>query len=84
VLDAVRELVAELHPYASPLVHLDSALDRDLGLDRLAMPELLVRPRRGRSALAARSVAPWRAGGSLAERRVPRQEGARSVQPTSW
>jgi 1-acyl-sn-glycerol-3-phosphate acyltransferase len=43
VLDVVRELVAELHAFAPPPVHLDSALDRDLGLDSLALAELLVR-----------------------------------------
>ncbi|HET6954229.1 MAG TPA: AMP-binding protein [Acidimicrobiales bacterium] len=43
VLDVVRGLVAELHAYAPPPVGLDSALDRDLGLDSLAVAELLVR-----------------------------------------
>jgi acyl carrier protein len=43
VLDAIRGLVAKLHPYAPPRVQLDSALDRDLGLDSLALAELLAR-----------------------------------------
>lgn len=43
MLDAVRGLVAALHPYAPPPVQLDSALDRHLGLDSLALAELLVR-----------------------------------------
>jgi acyl carrier protein len=43
LLDAVRGLVAALHPYAPPPVQPDSALDRDLGLDSLALAELLVR-----------------------------------------
>jgi 1-acyl-sn-glycerol-3-phosphate acyltransferase len=43
VVDAIRELLAELRPYAPPPVRLDSDLDRDLGLDSLALAELLVR-----------------------------------------
>ena len=41
--DAVHGLVAELHPYAPPTVRLDSDLERELGLDSLALAELLVR-----------------------------------------
>jgi acyl carrier protein len=43
VIDVVRELVAELHAFAPPPVRLDSTLDRELGLDSMALAELLVR-----------------------------------------
>ncbi len=43
VLDAVRVLVAELYPRAAARLTLDSELDRDLGLDSLALVELLGR-----------------------------------------
>ncbi|HLI57693.1 MAG TPA: AMP-binding protein [Actinomycetota bacterium] len=43
VLDAVRGLVAELFPRAAARLTLDSQLDRDLGLDSLALVELLGR-----------------------------------------
>jgi Acyl-CoA synthetases (AMP-forming)/AMP-acid ligases II len=45
LLKVVRELAAELHPHhtALQLATLDSALDRDLGLDSLARVELLTR-----------------------------------------
>jgi acyl carrier protein len=44
LLRAIRELVAEVHPAVpTPPVRLDSRLDSDLGLDSLAVAELLVR-----------------------------------------
>ena len=43
VLATVRSVVEELHPGASAHVSLDSLLDRDLGLDSLALVELLER-----------------------------------------
>jgi len=44
VLDTVRQLVADLHPgTAGVTVHLDSALDADLGLDSLSVAELRAR-----------------------------------------
>ena len=43
VIDAIRGLLAELRPSAPPPVHLDSDLERELGLDSLALAELLVR-----------------------------------------
>ncbi|NIM28225.1 MAG: AMP-binding protein [Gammaproteobacteria bacterium] len=45
LLARVRDIVIELHPHMRDRVHvtLDSALDRDLGLDSLARVELLVR-----------------------------------------
>jgi 1-acyl-sn-glycerol-3-phosphate acyltransferase len=43
VVDAVRELLVELHPFQAPPVQLDSELESDLGLDSLALAELLVR-----------------------------------------
>ncbi len=45
LLSKVREIVYELHPHMRDRVHvtLDSALDRDLGLDSLARVEMLVR-----------------------------------------
>jgi acyl carrier protein len=44
LLQAIRELVAEVRPAASTSpVRLDSRLDTDLGLDSLAVAELLVR-----------------------------------------
>ncbi|NIR61169.1 MAG: acyl carrier protein, partial [Gammaproteobacteria bacterium] len=45
LLAKVRDIVFELHPHMRDRVHvtLDSALDRDLGLDSLARVELLVR-----------------------------------------
>jgi 1-acyl-sn-glycerol-3-phosphate acyltransferase len=44
LLQAIRELVAEARPAgAAPPVRLDSRLDTDLGLDSLAVAELLVR-----------------------------------------
>lgn len=43
VLDTVRSLVAELFPRAAARLTLDSELDRDLGLDSLALVELLSR-----------------------------------------
>lgn len=45
LLSQVQEIVWELHPHMRDRVHvtLDSALDRDLGLDSLARVELLVR-----------------------------------------
>jgi acyl carrier protein len=44
VLDVVARLLAELHPeQATAKISLDSALDRDLGLDSLALVELLDR-----------------------------------------
>ncbi|MGH2717064.1 MAG: AMP-binding protein, partial [Actinomycetota bacterium] len=43
VLDTVRQLVAELYPRAAERLTLDSQLDRDLGLDSLALVELLGR-----------------------------------------
>ncbi|MFB3104612.1 MAG: AMP-binding protein, partial [Pseudomonadales bacterium] len=45
VIDVVRDLVLELHPsyrFSQPL-DLDTRLDRDLGLDSLAMTELILR-----------------------------------------
>ncbi|MEX2586856.1 MAG: AMP-binding protein [Actinomycetota bacterium] len=42
LLQVIRELMKELHPRASD-VRLDSSLDRDLGLDSLALVELLAR-----------------------------------------
>jgi 1-acyl-sn-glycerol-3-phosphate acyltransferase len=43
LLDIVRELGSELHPARRPRITLDSALDRDVGLDSLARVELLLR-----------------------------------------
>jgi acyl carrier protein len=43
VLETVRSLVSELRPHRAPEVTLDSDLERDLGLDSLAVAELLVR-----------------------------------------
>jgi acyl carrier protein len=43
VLETVRSLVSELRPHGAPEVTLDSDLERDLGLDSLAVAELLVR-----------------------------------------
>lgn len=43
VLDVVRELVADVRPSAAAAVALDARLDADLGLDSLAVAELLVR-----------------------------------------
>jgi acyl carrier protein len=44
LLRAVRDVVAEAHPAATaPTVRVDSRLDTDLGLDSLAVAELLVR-----------------------------------------
>lgn len=43
LLDVLQELVTELHPDAPPRVSLDSALDRELGLDSMARMELLGR-----------------------------------------
>ncbi len=43
VLDLVDELVNELHPHHAPAATLDSDLEHDLGLDSLAVAELLVR-----------------------------------------
>ncbi len=45
LLEKVREIVCEMHPHMRDRVHvtLDSALDRELGLDSLARVELLVR-----------------------------------------
>jgi acyl carrier protein len=44
LLQAIRELVAEVRPaVTTPPVRLDSRLDSDLGLDSLAVAELLVR-----------------------------------------
>jgi acyl carrier protein len=43
VIDTVSDLVAELHPHRVPPVHLDSSLEWDLGLDSLALAELLTR-----------------------------------------
>ena len=45
LLDAMREVVTELHPHlgAQARITLDSSLDRDLGLDSLSRMELLAR-----------------------------------------
>lgn len=43
LLGVVQELVTELHPDVPPRVSLDSALDRELGLDSMARMELLDR-----------------------------------------
>ena len=43
LLDIVRQLAAELHPARRIVITLDSALDRDLGLDSLARVELALR-----------------------------------------
>ena len=43
LLDIVRQLTAELHPARRTVITLDSALDRDLGLDSLARVELALR-----------------------------------------
>jgi 1-acyl-sn-glycerol-3-phosphate acyltransferase len=46
LLDIVRQLEAELHPARRTAVTLDSALDRDLGLDSLGRVELSLRVER--------------------------------------
>ncbi|HMC04540.1 MAG TPA: acyl carrier protein, partial [Actinomycetota bacterium] len=43
VAATVRELLGELSPHAGVRVTLDSVLDRDLGLDSLALVELIAR-----------------------------------------
>ena len=43
MIATVSDLVAELRPHRVPPVHLDSSLERDLGLDSLALAELLTR-----------------------------------------
>ena len=43
LIDIVRQLEAELHPARRTAVTLDSALDRDLGLDSLGRVELVLR-----------------------------------------
>ncbi len=45
VIDVVRQLVKEVHPHRATAltVHLDSALDRDVGLDSLTRVELIAR-----------------------------------------
>lgn len=43
LLKLIGQLVAELHPSPPIAAHLDSALDRDLGLDSLSRVELLAR-----------------------------------------
>ncbi|HET9664614.1 MAG TPA: AMP-binding protein, partial [Burkholderiales bacterium] len=43
LIDIVRQLGAELHPARRTAVTLDSALDRDLGLDSLGRVELVLR-----------------------------------------
>ena len=46
VLALIDQIAAELRPSASPRAHLDSRLDKDLGLDSLARVELLARVER--------------------------------------
>lgn len=43
LLDTVRRLVSEMRPRSRPTATLDSLLDRDLGLDSLALVELIAR-----------------------------------------
>jgi acyl carrier protein len=43
VLDSVRETVAEVNPTCHTTARLDSALERDLGLDSLVRAELVLR-----------------------------------------
>ena len=46
LLELVRELGSELHPARRISVTLDSALDRDIGLDSLGRVELILRMER--------------------------------------
>ncbi|MGE0713260.1 MAG: AMP-binding protein [Planctomycetota bacterium] len=89
VLEAVHELVAELHPGRRVAVHPHSHLERDLGLDSLARVELLARLERElgglrvseRAAAAAERVEDLVAAVAAARPQDARRPGERVEMP---